>query len=181
MRKNKLNPTEYFKINPKTQYPGDVLFDTRALIINKEFWNSIRSDILDLMESGPVVLYQLGFNIGSGLGKKGCELADDWEVAFENLTDYCFDAGWGRIEIKDKEFFQGRLKRAIVIVHDNFFVQDRPPSKGPSCYFVAGLIAGITKGLLGDGYRSVELGCMAAGSLECRFGLLRQDRKDLTS
>lgn len=174
-----MNPTGYFRINPKTQYPEDVWFDTRALIINKEFWNSIRSDILEMMkDSGPVALYQIGLNAGSRIGAKACGFSDDWLAAFHSLADYCFDAGWGRIEISDKNFSQETLDRAVLVVRDNFFVQGRSslPS-GPSCYFLSGMIAGIAKGLLHEAYRCVELSCMAAGSPDCRFRLLRHDRE----
>lgn len=173
-----MNPTGYFRINPKTQYPEDVWFDTRALIINKEFWNSIRSDILEIMkDSGPGVLYQLGLNVGSRMGTKACGFSDNWLAAFTSLADYCFDAGWGRIEINGRDFSQDRLNRAVVIVRDNFFVQGRPSSSGPTCYFLGGMIAGIAKGLLHEAFRCIELSCIADDSPDCRFRLLRQDRE----
>jgi len=173
-----VNPTEYFRINLKTQYPEDVLFDARALIINKELWNSIRNGILELLEDcGPDVLYHLGLNAGTKLGQKACSFSDSWLTAFSSLADYCFDAGWGRIDVDTKES-RHTLNNTMIDVRENFFVQGRPLSTHPSCYFLAGMFAGIASSLLHERYLCLEQTCIAAGSSVCRFKLVKRGESD---
>lgn len=120
------------------------------------------------------MLYQLGSSVGARIGRKACGFSDNWVTAFHSLADYFFDAGWGRIQIDDKDFSQAMLDGALVVVRENFFVQGRHSTAAPSCYFLAGVFAGVASELLSEQYRCIELKCVAAGSSECRFGLVKQ-------
>jgi uncharacterized protein len=172
-----LTSNQYFQLGRANVFPHDNAFHNRAVLINEEFWNIVRSEVLFLNgESGALLLYQLGQSIGFRLGAQQKDIKDvDTVDALGAAFDYSLAAGWGRIEIEEIEFSNGRLDWAEVKVYDNFFVRGRANTHKPSCFFVSGMLAGIVEGLLDEGHNCIETSCSACGSPFCLFRISRID------
>jgi predicted hydrocarbon binding protein len=66
----------------------------------------------------------------------------------------------------------GKLVQDVqVTAEDNFFARSGKKKKAdsPRCFFVAGMLAGIARGLLGDRYTCFERACIASGADRCEF------------
>ncbi|MEO9364078.1 MAG: V4R domain-containing protein [Nitrososphaera sp.] len=165
-----LNP--YFHFDPQSKQIKDSVFNCRGIIINERFWNRIRNELMDLTkEAGPVILYQLGLSYGLEVGTKGKEAVKDSTAAISFLEYYGLLAGWGRFETSKLRIVQGRLSEPVVVrIFDNFFAHTYQSNSGnPSCFFVAGLLAGISDGLFGGHHNCLEEECISAGSESCKF------------
>lgn len=164
-----LNP--YFHFDPQSKQIRDSVFRCRGIIINERFWNRIRDELMDLTkEAGPVILYQLGLSYGLEVGMQGKEAVKDSVAAVNFLEYYGLLAGWGRFETKLRPTLGQMTGSAVVKVYDNFFARTCPNNSGnPSCFFVTGLLAGITDGLFGGRHNCLEEQCISAGSQYCQF------------
>jgi len=61
-----------------------------------------------------------------------------------------------------------------VRIFDNFFAHTSHNNSGnPSCFFVSGLLAGITDGLFGGHHNCLEEECISAGAQCCKFIVAR--------
>lgn len=169
-----LNP--YFHFDPQSKQIKDSVFNCRGIIINEKFWNRIRDELMDLTkEAGPVILYQLGLSYGVDVGIKGKEAVKDSAAAISFLEYYGLLAGWGRFETSKMRLAQGQLgEPAVVRIFDNFFAHTSHNNSGnPSCFFVSGLLAGITDGLFGGHHNCLEEECISAGAQCCKFIVAR--------
>jgi predicted hydrocarbon binding protein len=166
----------YFHFDPQSKQIKDSVFNCRGIIINERFWNRIRDELMELTkEAGPVILYQLGLSYGLEVGIQGKEAVKDSVAAIDFLEYYGLLAGWGRFETSKLQLSQGQLNgSAVVKIFDNFFAHAPQNNSGnPSCFFVAGLLAGITDGLFGGHHNCLEEQCISAGSKCCQFVVAR--------
>ncbi|AIC14788.1 hypothetical protein NVIE_005860 [Nitrososphaera viennensis EN76] len=169
-----LNP--YFHFDSQSKQIKDAVFNCRGIIINERFWNRIRDELMDLTkEAGPVILYQLGLSYGLEVGIQGKEAVKDSVAAINFLEYYGLLAGWGRFETSKLRLTQGQLSGpAVVKVFDNFFAYSPQNNSGnPGCFFVSGLLAGISDGLFGGHHNCLEEQCISAGSKCCQFVVAR--------
>jgi predicted hydrocarbon binding protein len=58
----------------------------------------------------------------------------------------------------------------IIRIYDNFFAQAAKSETGnPSCFFSAGVVAGIVDALFEEGHHRLERQCLASGADYCEF------------
>jgi predicted hydrocarbon binding protein len=73
----------------------------------------------------------------------------------------------GRFEVSELESDDGGM---IVKIYGNFFAQAAKSETGnPSCFFPAGLVAGIAEGLFEEDHHCLERQCLASGAEFCEF------------
>lgn len=66
------------------------------------------------------------------------------------------------------------LKPVTVKVENNFFALKDKKTEGPRCFIIAGLLAGIAEGLLGEGHNCLETMCIADGAKHREFLITRR-------
>jgi predicted hydrocarbon binding protein len=122
-------------------------------------------------EAGPIILYQLGQGYGLEVGLQGKEMVKEPRDAVKFLEYYGLLAGWGRFETSEFRLEQGQLSHSVIVkIYDNFFAHASPLTSGnPGCFFISGLLAGVTDGLLESYHNCLEEKCISSGSEYCQF------------
>lgn len=170
---------EYFNFDPKANKMEDKVFACRAIITNEEFWDAMQDGLYDtLNEAWSVILFQMGLRYGSSVGEKARESVPEVQQAIKFLESYGLMAGWGRFKTAQFNLSEGKLPNDVkVAVEDNFFAKTGKKKKWetPRCFFVAGLLAGIAEGLLGEGHNCIETKCIANGAQACEFLISRRN------
>lgn len=82
-------------------------------------------------------------------------------------------AGWGKFKTTPILLVEGRLAENVVItIEDNFFATTgNKETRGSRCFLIAGMLAGVAEGLLGEAHTCIETMCMADGANDCEFQL----------
>lgn len=122
-----------------------------------------------LGESGPAILYHMGFVMGKSALKGHSSLPSirgRLDVAMEVTRQFLRASGIGRVEVL-------RLDRhsstARVRVFDNFECELFAGSGAPASHFVRGVVAGWLSAYMGRELRAEETRCIAAGDEFCEF------------
>lgn len=169
---------DYFHFDPKANITEDRVFKCKAILTNEEFWDAIQDGLYDtLQDSWSVILFQMGLRYGVQVGSKAKDGIPDVQQAVRFLETYGLMSGWGKFKTSPFTVSMGRLTDDITVaVEDNFFATTGKKKKWerPRCFFLAGLLAGITEGLLGEGHNCIETKCMATGSKHCEFLVTRR-------
>lgn len=167
----------FFHFDPQINRTQDLIFNSKAILTNEQFWESVQEGLFSVFKSGAaVILYQMGLRYGFDVGSKGREAKQTVHEAVEFLKTYGMLAGWGKFTTSPIILSDGQLARYVkVTVEDNFFaISQHKKSEEPRCFLISGLLAGITEGLLGEGYNCMETMCMATGAKHCEFLITRR-------
>ena len=167
----------FFHFDIKAGIMNDLVFNNRAILTNEELWGTIQESLFSILKSNAaVILYQMGLEYGIAVGSRARESRQDIHAAVKFLEIYGFLAGWGKFSTSPISLSMGQLSQDVTVtVENNFFaVSKHRKNEGPRCFMIAGLLAGITEGLLGEGYNCVETMCMAAGAKQCEFLITRR-------
>lgn len=169
--------TLFFEFDSKTGARKDNVFNCRAILANQELWIRMQDGLFSILKSNAaVILYQIGLEYGIAVGEKGHNHSKDIEGAIKFLEIYGYLAGWGKFSTSPVVLSSGQLaKPVIVTVKNNFFALSVQKRSGPQCFIVAGMLAGIAEGLLGEGYNCVETMCAADGGKHCEFMISRRN------
>ncbi|MGH9921882.1 MAG: V4R domain-containing protein [Nitrososphaerales archaeon] len=169
----------FFQFDPTTNKANDMVFNCRAILTNEEFWSTMQEGLFSLFKSGAaVILYQMGLEFGFTVGSRARELKQNIDEAVKFLEIYGLLAGWGKLKASAIKLSMGHLTEDLkVTLEDNFFATPNgKKAEEPRCFMIAGILAGIIEGLLGEGYNCVETMCMAAGGKHCEFVITRRAR-----
>jgi predicted hydrocarbon binding protein len=172
----------FFQFNILEGKLMDQVFHSRAMLVNEELWHSVQETVFSLHKSNAaVLLYQMGLRYGISVGSKAREAKRTIHDAIKYLETYGLLAGWGKFSTSPVYVIDGKLAEDVMVtVKDNFFANARNgnarngKSDGPRCFIIAGLLAGITEGLLGEGYSCIETICAASGATHCEFLITRR-------
>jgi predicted hydrocarbon binding protein len=167
----------FFHFDIKAGRMSDLVFNNRAILTNEELWGTIQESLFSILKSNAaVILYQMGLEYGIAVGSRARESRQDIHAAVKFLEIYGFLAGWGKFSTSPISLSMGQLSQDVTVtVDNNFFAMSKHrKTEGPRCFMIAGLLAGITEGLLGEGYNCVETMCMAAGAKQCEFLITRR-------
>jgi len=171
---------QYFDFDPKSNKTEDKVFGCKAILTNEEFWDAMQDGLYDTLNEGwSVILFQMGLRYGTSVGEKAQQTIPDAEQAVRFLESYGLMAGWGKFKTAPFTLAGGKLAGDLkVIVEDNFFAKTgkKKQWETPRCFFIAGLLAGIAEGLLGEGHACIETKCMASGAKACEFLITRRNR-----
>jgi predicted hydrocarbon binding protein len=155
----------------------DLVFNCRAIMANEEFWDRVQNGLFSMLGgNAAVILYQIGLEYGLSVGSKAKERNHDIHEAIKFLKVYGFLAGWGRFSTSPVVLSGGELMKPVTVtVENNFFAlsKHRRPG-GPRCFIIAGVLAGITEGLLSEGHNCIETMCIADGAKHCEFLITRR-------
>ncbi len=170
---------EYFNFDPKANKTEDKVFACKAILTNEEFWDAMQDGLYDTLNEGwSVILFQMGLRYGTSVGEKARGSIPDVENAVRFLESYGLMAGWGKFKTAQFTLSEGKLTSDLkVTVEDNFFAKTGKKKKWetPRCFFIAGLLAGIAEGLLGEGHNCIETRCIANGAPACEFRVSRRN------
>lgn len=164
----------FFHFDPKLNETKDLVFNCSAILTNEEFWYTVQEGLFSVFESGAaMILYQMGLKYGFAVGSRARETKQDVQEAVKFLETYGLLAGWGRFKTSPVVLSMGRLSEEVTVqVEGNFFARRLPKHekrKEPRCFIIAGLLAGIAEGLLGESHICVETICMTTGAAHCEF------------
>ncbi|MFY3740550.1 MAG: putative hydrocarbon binding protein [Candidatus Nitrosomirales archaeon] len=164
----------FFHFDPKTNQTQDLVFNCAAMLTNEEFWRTVQEGLFSAFKSGgPMILYHMGLKYGFAVGSRAREAKQDVYEAVKFLETYGLFAGWGRFKTFPFRLSMGRLAEEVTVkVEGSFFARSLPKTEQthePKCFIIAGLLAGIAEGLLGESHICIETTCMATGAQYCEF------------
>src|SRR5579885_276604 len=164
---------EFFCFDPMSNKTKDLVFNSSAIMTNQVFWKEVQNGLYSAFGSAAsVMLFQMGISYGFSVGSKARLARKDVYEASKFLEMYGLMAGWGKFKTSPLTLKMGRLTEPVkVSVTDNFFglcYKDRVEDT-PKCFIIAGILAGIAEGLLGEGHSCTETRCIAKGDQHCEF------------
>ncbi len=169
----------FFQFDSTTNKANDLVFNCRAILTNEELWRTMQKVLFSVFKSGAaIILYQMGTEFGFTIGSRARESRQNINQAVKFLEMYGLLAGWGKLKTSAIKLSMGQLAEDLKItIEDNFFATPNGKKvEEPRCFLIAGILAGIIEGLLGEGYNCVETMCIAAGGKHCEFLITRRAR-----
>ena len=169
----------FFQFDSTTNKANDLVFNCRAILTNEELWRTMQKVLFSVFKSGAaIILYQMGTEFGFTIGSRARESRQNINQAVKFLEMYGLLAGWGKLKTSAIKLSMGQLAEDLKItIEDNFFATPNgKKAEEPRCFLIAGILAGIIEGLLGEGYNCVETMCIAAGGKHCEFLITRRAR-----
>lgn len=167
---------DYFDFNPSENRTDDKVFGNKAIFTNELLWRTFQEGVYDSFGGVSfIIMLQLGQKYGIKLGDKAREKFSDVRQAVGFLEKYGLLAGWGKFHTKPFTLSEGKLRsKVIVTVEDNFFARTgrKIEVEIPQCFLVAGILAGIVQGLLGEPHICFETRCMTIGHPHCEFTIM---------
>lgn len=167
---------EYFDFNPSENRTRDKVFGNNAIFTNELLWHTLQEGVYDSLGGVSfMIMFQLGQKYGIKLADRARERFADVQQAVKFLEKYGLLAGWGKFHATSFTLSGGKLQNKVkVAVEDNFFARatKKIEVETPQCFLVAGILAGIAQGLLGEPHTCFETKCMVIGDPYCEFTIL---------
>ncbi|MCS6783875.1 MAG: hypothetical protein NZ581_01575 [Candidatus Caldarchaeum sp.] len=116
------------------------------------------------------LLWHFGKRYGIALSRKASEMTKTAVEGMNLLVTGAQKSGWGMISVQNRLDSDGTVE---VVFENCAFCEGIHDEKGPSCYFLAGILSGIAEVLFGDGYSARETKCKAVRGDLCSFLVAR--------
>jgi len=146
-----------------------ITLDQRAIMLEKNVYAAIFKDIRELFGTAAnAFLYYMGFGTGKKLYLRLIELTNgpQLEALMKALRIANLSMGWGII----KDIYVDKiLKKAAVVVYENFECDLGKRSTTPYSHFYRGVLAGFFTEYFGEEMTAEETKCIAKGDNYCRF------------
>lgn len=145
----------------------------RALLLAAPAFAIMQEELYRVFSTGAsIILMNFGRPYGKNLAISEKRYTDNPVNILNSLTRLAATAGWGRVTLAGDKVYEDHLR---VVVRNCVFCEYVEKRGTPSCYFLAGVIAGIAEELYGDQTRVSEEKCISKGDDHCEFLVQRVD------
>lgn len=163
-----VKPLKHGIIGDIYYFPITIL-NQRAIMLEKNIYTAIFKDIRELFGTAAnAFLYYIGFETGKKLYLRLIELTNgpQLEALIEALRIVNVTMGWGIIK---SVYVDKILKKAAVVVYENFECDLGKGSITPYSHFYRGILAGFFTEYFGEEMTAEETKCIAKGDNYCKF------------
>jgi predicted hydrocarbon binding protein len=144
----------------------DKMTDAHVFILSRSAFRSMQETLYDKFLSGAsVILYEMGEGYGKKLASALRKIGLGKEQAMRAMEQTAFLAGWGEVRFQSTE-----NSRLVCAVRNSMFSVKRRGLSN-SCYFLAGVLGGVSSVLFDQTLVAKEVQCAMSGHELCKFAV----------
>ena len=147
--------------------------NARVFLLSARSWGIIQQNMFLTFSSGAaVVLQEMGKAYGQDLAKEAKRWSRHPSEALRALQSLAGVSGWGTVTLRGDPIYESGL---TISVDGCVFCSELPPTKTADgvCYFLRGVLRGLTDGLYGGSHEVKETTCAVRGEDKCTFRVTR--------
>ncbi|MBI4258579.1 MAG: hypothetical protein HY619_06455 [Thaumarchaeota archaeon] len=162
--------TDFFELDPDRGVLRNRFDKGRVFILSANAFRIIQEGLYEAYSTGgPAILHQMGRSYGRALARN--KIAGETEVKFvTDLQMLGSAAGWGRIELTGSITSD---KDSKLVFRNCVFCAASPSSNKPECYFLVGMVQGVSDEVFPNRFKAFEENCMRKGDKNCEIILHR--------